>query len=128
MKKKLFRSGPYADFFSQGVLVDKLLTLAGQVGTDDMGNTPESIEAQMKNCYKNIKDILAEYGATMDNIIDEVWFVTDIEDCMQNVNDIFNAREEIYGCKPEVTQTLVGVTALVDPALKIEIKCTAYLD
>ena len=62
------------------------------------------------------------------NIIDEVWFVTDVDDCMQNVNDIFKAREEIYGCKPEVTQTLVGVTALVDPALKIEIKCTAYLD
>ena len=128
MKKKLLRSGPYADFFSQGVLVDKLLTLAGQVGTDDAGNTPESIESQMKNCYKNIKDILAEYGATMDNIIDEVWFVTDVEDCMQHVTDIFNAREEIYGCKPEVSQTLVGVTALVDPALKIEIKCTAYLD
>ena len=128
MKKKLFRSGPYADFFSQGVLVDKLLTLAGQVGTDDEGNAPESIEEQMKNCYKSIKDILAEYGATMDNIIDEVWFVTDVEDCMANVNDIFSAREEIYGCKPEVSQTLVGVTALVEPALKIEIKCTAYLD
>ena len=54
MKKKLLRSGPYANFFSQGVLVDKLLTLAGQVGTDDAGNAPESMEAQMKNCYKNI--------------------------------------------------------------------------
>ena len=45
MKKKLFRSGPYADFFSQGVLVDKLLTLAGQVGTDDEGNTAEYLNA-----------------------------------------------------------------------------------
>ena len=128
MKKQLYRTGPYANFYSQGVLVDKLLTLSGQIGTEEDGSAPSGMEEQMKNCYKNIKDVLSEYGATMDNIIDEVWFVTDVDDCMQNVNDIFKAREEIYGCKPEVTQTLVGVTALVDPALKIEIKCTAYLD
>ena len=41
------------------------------------------------------------------------------------VGDLFSAMETSYGCKPEVSQTLVGVTALVDPALKIEIKCIA---
>jgi hypothetical protein len=33
----------------------------------------------------------------------------------------------IYGKAPEVSQTLVQVVALVDPALKIEIKCVAAL-
>ena len=44
MKKKLFRDGPYADFFSQGVQVGNILTLAGQLGTDAEGNTPEDIK------------------------------------------------------------------------------------
>lgn len=35
------------------------------------------------------------------------------------------ARAATYGGIPEVAQTLVQVVALVDPALKIEIKCTA---
>ena len=76
-------------------------------------------------CYENIQAVLAEFGATMEHVVDETWFVTDVEQCMQQVGDLFNAREEVYGCKPEVSQTLVGVTALVDPALKIEIKCIA---
>jgi hypothetical protein len=36
INKKLFRSGPYADFFSQGVQVGSALYLAGQVGADGL--------------------------------------------------------------------------------------------
>ena len=128
MKKKLFRDGPYADFFSQGVKVGNILTLAGQLGTDAEGNTPEDIKGQMVNCYENIKSVLAEFDATIENIIDETWFVTDVDECMENVSEIFSEREKIYGCKPEVSQTLIGTSALVAPNLKIEIKCIAYLD
>ncbi len=126
--KKLHRVGPYADFFSQGVQVDNVLTLAGQIGIDSDGNIPESIKDQMVVCYANIKEVLHHYHATLDNIIDETWFVTDVNECMENVEDIFAEREKIYGCKPEVSQTLVGITALVQPELKIEIKCIAYLN
>ena len=120
--KKLFRAGPYSDFFSQGVQVGNILTLAGQLGDDAEGNVPESIRAQMENCYKNIQKVLNEFGASFENIIDETWFVTDVNDCMENVDEIFSAREKIYGCKPEVSQTLVGTSALVSPDCKIEIK------
>ena len=125
ISKKLYRTGPYADFFAQGVLVDDLLTLAGQIGVDANGETPEDLKGQMLVCYENIRVILTEFGATMENVVDESWFVTDVEECMQQVGDLFSAREKVYGRKPEVSQTLVGVTALVDPALKIEIKCIA---
>tara|TARA_X000001036_G_scaffold289675_1_gene269146 strand:+ start:1239 stop:1628 length:390 start_codon:yes stop_codon:yes gene_type:complete len=125
--KKLFRDGPYSDFFSQGVQVGNILTLAGQLGDTKDGETPKSIKGQMENCYKNIQSILKEFGATLDNVIDETWFVTDVNECMENVGEIFLARERIYGCKPEVSQTLVGTTALVSPDYKIEIKCIASL-
>ena len=128
MKKKLLREGPYADFFSQGVQVGNVLTLAGQIGVDKEGNTPDDIKGQMIICYENIINILGEFDASLENIIDETWFVTDVEECMQNVSEIFSEREKIYGCKPEVSQTLVGTSALVQPNLKIEIKCIAYID
>ena len=121
MDKKLYRKGPYADFFSQGVQTGNILTLAGQLGDDLEGNVPNDLQSQMENCYKNIEIILKEFNASLDNIIDETWFVTDIEECMTNVGEIFDSREKIYGCKPEVSQTLIGVSALVDPKYKIEI-------
>ena len=128
MDKKLFRNGPYADFFSQGVQMGNILTLAGQLGDDLEGNVPKDLQGQMENCYRNIENILKEFNATLDNIIDETWFVTDIEECMTNVSKILDSRKKIYKCKPEVSQTLIGVSALVDPKYKIEIKCIAYLE
>ena len=128
MDKKIFRNGLYSDLFSQGVQTGNILTLAGQLGDDLEGNVPKDLQSQMENCYKNIEIVLKEFNGSLDNIIDETWFVTDIEQCMTNVGEIFNSREKIYGCKPEVSQTLIGVSALVDPKYKIEIKCIAYLD
>ena len=103
--KKLFRAGPYSDFFSQGVQVGNVLTLAGQLGDGEDGEILQSIKEKMENCYKNIKNVLKEFGASLDNVIDESWFVTDVNKCMENVDEIFLARERIYGCKPEVSQT-----------------------
>ena len=128
MDKKIYRNCPYADFFSQGVQIGNILTLAGQLGDDIEGNVPNDLQSQMENCYKNIEIILKEFNASLDNIIDETWFVTDIEECMTNVGEVFDSREKIYGCKPEVSQTLIGVSALVDTKYKIEIKCIAYLE
>jgi len=128
MNKKLYRTGPYADFFSQGVQVGNVLTLAGQLGDNDDGSVPEDIKNQMINCYNNIKNVLSEFGVTLDNVIDETWFVTDVDECMENVSDIFDERENIYGCKPEVSQTLIGISALVQPQYKLEIKVIAYIE
>lgn len=128
IKKQLFKSGPYSDFFSQGVKTGNILTLAGQLGDDSEGNTPNELKSQMENCYRNIEIILKEFNASLDNLIDETWFVTSMEECMSNVSEIFSLREEIFSCKPEVSQTLVEVSNLVDSKYKIEIKCIAYLE
>ena len=103
------------------------LYLAGQVGMDDSGSSPEDLLSQMKLAYQNVASVLAEFGADMDNIVDETWFVTDVNDCMAQVEALFTERHRIYGKAPEVSQTLVQIGALVDPALKIEIKCIAVL-
>ena len=125
LDKKLFRNGPYADLFSQGVQVGNTLHMAGQVGTDASGRAPDSLVEQMKNAYQHVESVLKEFDCTMDNVVEETWFVTDMHECMTQVQDLFAARQAIYGKPPEVAQTLVQVVALVDPSFKIEIKCVA---
>ena len=128
LNKKLFRDGPYADLFSQGVQVGNTLHMAGQVGTDASGKAPDSLVEQMKNAYQHVESVLKEFDCTMDNIVEETWFVTDMHECMTQVQDLFAARQAIYGKPPEVAQTLVQVVALVDPSFKIEIKCVTITD
>ena len=128
LNKKLFRDGPYADLFSQGVQVGNTLRMAGQVGTDASGKAPDSLVEQMKNAYQHVESVLKEFDCTMNNVVDETWFVTDMHECMSQVQELFVARQAIYGKSPEVAQTLVQVVALVDPSFKIEIKCVAITD
>ena len=127
IEKKTYRSGPYQDFFAQGTQVGNVLYLSGQVGIDRDGNTPASIADQTKVAYTNMQDTLAQFGADMSNIVDETFFVTDMHELFGNIEDVYGAREAAYGGNPEVSQTVVQVVALVQPELKIEIKCVAHL-
>ncbi|MCP4627031.1 MAG: RidA family protein, partial [bacterium] len=67
------------------------------------------------------------FGADMSNIVDETFFVTDMNELFGNIEDVYGAREAAFGGNPEVCQTVVQVVALVQPELKIEIKCVAHL-
>ncbi len=127
MQKKVFRSGPYAELIAQAVQVGDIIYLSGQVGVDERDSAPDDIVAQAVLAYQNVKAVLAEFGATLDNVVEETVFVTDMAESMSQVQEIFAARASAYGQRPEVAQTLVGVSALVDPAFKIEIKCTAHV-
>ena len=127
MQKQVCRSGPYAELIAQAVQVGDIIYLSGQVGVDERGSAPDDIVAQTVLAYQNVKAVLAEFGATLDNVVEETVFVTDMAESMSQVQEIFAARAPAYGQRPEVAQTLVGVSALVDPAFKIEIKCTAHV-
>ena len=127
MERKVFRSGPYAELIAQAVQVGDVIYLSGQVGVDEQGDAPDSLVAQTTLAYEHVKAVLAEFGATLHNVVEETVFVTDITQTMAQVQEVFAARAAAYGGRPDVTQTLVAVSALVDPAFKIEIKCTAHL-
>jgi enamine deaminase RidA (YjgF/YER057c/UK114 family) len=127
VSKQVFRSGPYADLIAQGVKVGNTLYLSGQVGMDEAGNIPASMAEQTVLAYANIRAVLAEFGAGFDNIVDETFLVTSVEETHDQLEAIFGARAEAYGGIPEVTQTLIGVAALLLPELKLEIKCIAHL-
>jgi enamine deaminase RidA (YjgF/YER057c/UK114 family) len=67
--------------YSQALKVGVTIYLAGQVGHDDKGEIvgQGNIEVQMRQAYANVKKILSRYGATMDNVVDEIPFVTDMD-------------------------------------------------
>lgn len=122
-----YRSGPYRDLFAQAVRVGDALYLSGQVGVDARGVAGADLAAQVELAYVNIQRLLARFGATLDNLVDETWFVTDLQALMDQVEAIYGRRREAFGKPPEVCQTVVEVRALLLPELKIEIKCVAML-
>lgn len=110
--------------YSQSVKVGDTIYVSGQVSHDDMGNIvgPGDMEAQMRQAYANINKVLAQYGATMDNIVDETLFVTDMNTAFAAA---VKCREEIFFGTPVVASTIVQIQRLAFPELMIEIKCVA---
>jgi 2-iminobutanoate/2-iminopropanoate deaminase len=110
--------------YSQSVKVGDTIYVSGQVSHDDSGNivSPGNMEAQMRQAYTNIRKVLAQYGATMDNIVDETLFVTDMNTAFAAA---VKCREDVFFGVPVVASTIVQVQRLVFPDLMIEIKCVA---
>ncbi len=110
--------------YSQAVKVGDTIYLSGQVSHDDKGNVlgEGDMEVQMRAAYANIGKVLAQYGATMDNIVDEMLFVTDIDAA-------FPARakmkQEVFSGSPVLGSTIVQIQRLAFPQLMIEIRCIA---
>jgi enamine deaminase RidA (YjgF/YER057c/UK114 family) len=110
--------------YSQAVKVGDTIYLAGQVGHDDKGNIlgVGNMEVQMRAAYANIGKVLAQYGATMDNVVDEMLFVTDMDAA-------FAARvkmkQEVFSGSPVLGSTIVQIQRLAFPQLMIEIRCIA---
>ena len=108
--------------YSQAVKVENTIYVSGQVSHDDKGNIvgQGNMEAQMRQAYANVEKVLAQYGATMDNIVDEVLFVTDMDAA-------FAARvkcsQEVFSGNPVLASTIVQIQRLAFPELMVEIRC-----
>ena len=127
--RQVARFGPFQDFIANGVQVGNALYLSGQVSVDGEGNVVGAgdLAAQVRQAYANVAEVLEKLGATMDDVVDEMWLVTDMQAAMGNIEELFTIRAEAYGKNPEVTQTLIQVAGLVMPELMIEIKCIAHV-
>jgi enamine deaminase RidA (YjgF/YER057c/UK114 family) len=83
--------------YAQAVKVDDTIYVPGQLSHDDQGNMVgpaplddsgrirdySSMETQMRQTYANAKKILSQFGATLENVVEEVLFVTDMRDRSQ---------------------------------------------
>ena len=110
--------------YAQAVKVGDTIYLSGQVSHDDDGNVlgEGDMEVQMRAAYANVGKVLAQYGASMENVVDEMVFVTDMDAA-------FGARvimkDEVFGGSPVLASTIVQIERLAFPQLMIEIRCVA---
>ncbi len=110
--------------YVQAVKVGDTIYVSGQVSHDEKGEFVGigDMEAQMRQAYANVQKLLAQYGATMDNIVDETVFTTDMEAAFKAATTV---RQEVFSGAPVVASTIAQITRLAFPELMIEIKCVA---
>lgn len=127
MEKIVERSGPFKDYIAEGVKVGDTVYLSGQVSLGDDGDLigDGDMNEQVRQAYHNVKELLKKFDLSMDNIVDETWFVTNMKYSMENIDELFEIRSECYGKFPEVAQKMIEIKSLVMPELMIEIKCVA---
>jgi 2-iminobutanoate/2-iminopropanoate deaminase len=110
--------------YAQAIKVGDTIYVSGQVSHDETGKIvgPGDMESQMRQAYTNIKKILTQYGATIDNIVDEILFVTDMDSAFAAA---VKCRKDIFSGSPSVASTIVQIQRLAFPELMIEIRCVA---
>src|SRR5258708_36442834 len=84
-----------------------------------------NMEIQMRQSYANAKEILREFGANLENVVEEVLYVTNMEKAFAAAGPV---RKEAYGSKtPQVASTILVTPRLALPTQLIEIKLIAKL-
>jgi enamine deaminase RidA (YjgF/YER057c/UK114 family) len=123
--------------YAQAVKVDDTIYVSGQLSHDDQGNMVgpaplddsgrirdhSNMETQMRQTYANAKKILNQFGANLDNVVEEVIYVTDMDTAFAAAGRV---RKEAYGSKkPAVASTILVTPRLALPTQLIEIKFIA---
>ena len=109
--------------YTPGLRVGPFLFVAGQVGrTPDMRLVAEP-EAQFAACFENLRTVLAAAGCTFDDIVDVTTFHVDMPTHMPAFRAVRN-RMLPRGVFP---WTAIGVAALAEPGLLLEVKATALV-
>ena len=111
--------------FSQGLKVGDTIYVSGQIALDPAGNVvgEDDMLAQSRQTFANIRTVLDLAGATMRDVVKTTTFVTDIS----RYAAFAKAREEAF---PDTipASTLVETSALVKPALLVEVEAVAVID
>ncbi|MFD0856571.1 RidA family protein [Actinomadura adrarensis] len=109
----------------------KLVFLAGQVARDAEGGRvgEGDLAAQVEQSYLNIATALAEVGGSFDDVAKLTIYVVDwTPDKMPLLGEGVSRAAAKLGVDPVKPITLLGVAALGEPDLLVEVEATAVLD
>ena len=119
--------------YSQAVKVKDVIYVSGQLGHDDEGvlvapavldasgkpTDYSGMEEQMRQTYQNTIALLAKFGATLDNVVEETLYVLDVDAAFEVAGKV---RKAVYGNDlPQCASNLIGVSRLAFPQQLIEI-------
>jgi len=128
MTRQLISSGsPYESIigFSRAVRVGDFIAVGGTapIGPDGQTVGPGDPAAQARRCYEIIQAALEAAGASLDDVIRTRTMLKRIEDW----STVSQVRGEIFSHIRPV-DTIVQVTAFVDPEWLVEIEVDALVD
>jgi len=94
--------------FSDAILAGNTLYLAGRLGLDKEGKAPDKIEDEIKLLLDGEKDVLAQAGMTMDDLVYVQISCTDLK-----LFDTFNPIYKTYFTKDFPAREFVGAGSLL---------------
>ena len=115
--------------FSEAVTVThpgKMIFLAG-VGAEDESAArgtirhPGDFAGQCRYAYDKIKRLLAAHGATMNDLVKVVTYVTDV----RNLPEAGKCRTEALAGAPQPVHTFLNINALAWPGMMVEVDAIA---
>jgi enamine deaminase RidA (YjgF/YER057c/UK114 family) len=101
--------------------------LIAPASLDESGKPAEfsAMERQMRATYANAVKLLARFGASLDNVVEETLYVLDVDSAFAVAGKV---RKEAYGtARPQCASNLIGVARLAFPEQLIEIAFKAVL-
>lgn len=122
--------------YVQAIKIGNMIYVSGQLSQDDNGAmiAPAALDEtgkpadfsmmaeQMRVTYANAVTILAQFGATLDHVVEERLYVLDVDEAFAV------ARKEAYAKeRPQCGSYLIGVSRLAFPEQLIEIVFKAVL-
>jgi enamine deaminase RidA (YjgF/YER057c/UK114 family) len=82
-----------------------------------------AMEEQMRQSYANAQELLRRFGASLNDVVEEVLYVLDVDAASAVAGPV---RKAAYGREdPLVASTLVGTTRLTFPEQLVEIRFVA---
>lgn len=96
--------------------------LSGMVGVETDGSIPTETSAQFDIALRTIDNCLRHAGGLPGQIIKVQVFMTDIKE-----RAIINPSRIEYFGESKPSSTLIEVSALVDPRMKVEIEAVAFI-
>jgi 2-iminobutanoate/2-iminopropanoate deaminase len=110
--------------YSEGIRVGNLVFVAGQIAVDDQFvlTGKDDPDRQARKIFENMKGILEEAGATMQDVVMVNLYVTDIK----LLSKIAQARRDFFSPNRPVA-TLVEVSKLAHPDAVLEVNAIAVI-
>ena len=109
--------------YSRVVVAGPLVFVAGTTATVDGRVVGQGdAYAQTVQAFRNVETALASAGATLADVVQTQLFVTDIT----RWQEVGRAHQELFGTVMPVT-AMVGVAALIDPEMLVEVQVVAYV-
>ncbi|NGN69863.1 RidA family protein [Streptomyces sp. A7024] len=123
---------PKPDVYRQLSIAEgsRLVFLAGQVARDADGNPvgPGDFAAQVEQAYLNIGRAMTEIGGSFDDVAKLTIYVVDwTPDKYPLLGEGVTRAAAKLGVDPLKPITLIGVAALGEPDLMVEVEATAVL-